>query len=367
MTGPAARPVPLPGLEKIAPYKPGDAGDAEAVKLSSNENALGASPKAVAAFHEAGERLHLYPEGSARVLREAIGARHELDPARIVCGAGSDELLQLLGRAFVASGDEVLYSAHGFLVYPLVARQCRATPVAAPERDLTVDVDAVLAQVTDKTRIVYIANPNNPTGTMLSAEEVRRLHAGLPGNVLLVLDAAYAEFVEDPAYEAGAALVHEAPNVVMTRTFSKIYGLAALRLGWMYGPAEVVDVIHRMRGPFNVSAPAIAAGAAAVTDEEHVMRSRAHNSCELARLTEAARRLGVLAAPSVGNFLLLRFPGEGSAGSDAADAFFRERHLILRAVKPYGLPDCLRLTVGREEENGRVIDALDAFMARVAA
>jgi len=359
------RPTPLPGLEKIAPYVPGQSGldgQATVIKLSSNENALGASAQAIAAYRAAGDHLHLYPDGSATVLREAIGALNAIDPARVVCGAGSDEVLQILARAFVAPGQEVLYSAHGFMVYPLIARQCRAVPVAAPETNLTVDVDAILAAVTDKTRIVFIANPNNPTGTVLPGSEIRRLHAGLPGDVLLVLDAAYAEFADGDDYESGQELASEAPNVVMTRTFSKIYGLAAVRLGWMYGPSEIVDVVHRLRGPFNVTAPAIAAGVAALGDQEHVRRSKAHNATELALLEKTAVALGVLATPSVGNFTLLRFPDVAGKMAGDADAFLKARGIILRGMAPYGLSDCLRLTVGRAEENRRVIEALEAFM-----
>jgi len=357
--------TPLPGLEKISAYVPGESGldgQANVIKLSSNENALGASPKAIAAYRAAGDHLHLYPDGSARVLREAIGELNDIDPARVVCGAGSDEVLQILARAFVAPGQEVVYSAHGFMVYPLIARQCRAVPVAAPETNLTVDVDAILSAVTDKTRIVFIANPNNPTGTLLPDAEIRRLHAGLPGNVLLVLDAAYAEFVDRDDYDGGQALASDAPNVVMTRTFSKAYGLAAVRLGWMYGPSEIVDVVHRLRGPFNVTGPAIAAGVAAIGDQDHVRRSVAHNVAELAKLEDTAAKLGLLAVPSICNFTLLRFPEAAGKTASDADAFLKARGIILRGMAAYGLSDCLRVTVGREDENRRVIEALEAFM-----
>lgn len=363
----AARgPQPRPGILDIRPYKGGDsaiAGVAKPVKLASNENALGASPKAKAAFIAAAERLNIYPDGDARLLREAIGEAHGLDPARIVCGAGSDELLQILARAYAGPGDEIVFSAHGFLVYPLAAMQVGARPVAVPERALTADVDAILSRVGPKTRIVFLANPNNPTGTLLSQAEVARLHQGLPERVLLVLDAAYAELVDSAAYDPGVALAGKTANVVMTRTLSKAYGLAALRIGWAYGPAAVIDVVHRMRGPFNVAAPAIAAGVAAICDQDFLAASRRHNTAERAKMTAVAEELGLLAAPSEGNFILLRFPdAEGKRAPDA-DAFLRQRGLILRRLEPYGLGDCLRLTIGTTEQNGLVAAALGDFMA----
>ena len=279
------RPQPRPGVLKIQAYVPGKSsapGVAKVFKLSSNETPLGASPKAIAAYNAVGAHLHDYPDGAATELREAIGRTYGLDPERIVCGAGSDDLLNLLARAYLQDGDEAIHTTHGFLVYPIATLGAGATPVVAAEKEFTADVDAILATVTPRTKIVFLANPNNPTGTYIPFDEVKRLHAGLPKHVLLVIDAAYAEYVRRNDYESGIELVATSENVVMTRTFSKIYGLAALRLGWLYGPAHVVDAVNRIRGPFNVGAPSIAAGVAAIADVGHVERSREHNEKWLA-------------------------------------------------------------------------------------
>lgn len=358
------RPEPRPGILDIAAYVPGAhsaPGAAKVHKLSSNETPLGASPAAVEAVRELSNRLELYPDGSATALREAIAAVHGLNPANIVCGNGSDDLLALLTRSYLQPGDEGIFSEHGFLVYRIQILAAGATPVVAPEKDERADVDALLAAVTDKTRMIFIANPNNPTGTYLPFEEVRRLHAGLPKNVLLVLDAAYAEYVRKNDYEAGIELVSSARNVVMTRTFSKIYGLAGLRLGWMYGPAPIVDVINRVRDPFNVSAAAIAAGAAAMRDRAHVERAVAHNATWLGWLEKELSALGLRVTPSVGNFLLIHFPG-GKHSAEAADWFLLDRGYILRRVAAYGFPEALRMTVGSEEANRGVVAALAAFL-----
>jgi histidinol-phosphate aminotransferase len=355
---------PRPGILEIAAYVPGRdsaPGAAKVYKLSSNETPLGPSPAAAAAFRDMAGRLELYPDGSASALRRAIAEVHGLNPENIVCGNGSDDLLALLCRAYLAPGDEGIYSAHGFLVYRIQMLAAGATPVAAPETDERADVDAILAAVTPKTRMVFIANPNNPTGTYLPFEEVRRLHAGLPANVLLVLDAAYAEYVRRNDYEAGIELVSSSRNVVMTRTFSKVYGLAALRIGWMYAPAEVVDVLNRIRDPFNVNAAAIAAGAAAMRDRAHVERAVAHNETWLGWLTAEFGKLGLRVTPSAGNFLLVHFPG-GSRSAEAADNFLSARGFLLRRVAAYGFPDALRMSVGSEEANRGVVAALAEFM-----
>lgn len=351
----------------ISPYVGGRSslgGRRNVIKLSSNESALGPSPRAVEAFAACGAGLHRYPDGGASALRAAIGHLHGLDAERIVCGAGSDELLGLLTKAYAGEGDEVLYSQHGFLVYDIAARSVGATPVAAPETDHRADVDALLGHVTDKTRIVFLANPNNPTGTYLSKGELRRLWGGLPENLLLVLDSAYAEFVSAPDYEAGIDLVDVGANVVMTRTFSKAYGLASLRLGWAYGPPAVIDVLNRIRGPFNVSGPALAAGLAAIEDQAHIEHARAHNDRWLARLTDQLPKFGLEVVPSVCNFLLIRFPREAGRDSKAADAFLSERGLILRNVDNYHLPDCLRATIGLDHEMEALIRALEEFMSK---
>ena len=365
----ANRPQPRPGVLDIAPYVPGKSsapGVAKVFKLSSNETPLGPSANAIAAYRAAGEHLEDYPDGSALALREAIGAAFGLDPDRIVCGAGSDDLLNLIARAYLKDGDEAIHATHGFLVYPIATLAAGATPVVAPETNYTVNVDAILTSVTPRTMVVFLANPNNPTGTYIPFDEVKRLHKGLPPYVLLVLDAAYAEYVQRNDYESGIELVATTDNVVMTRTFSKIYGLAALRLGWMYGPAHVVDAINRIRGPFNVNAPAIAAGIAAIRDSAHVERARAHNADWLAWLTEEIGKLGLKVTPSIANFLLIHFSDRKGHTAKDADAFLTKRGLILRQVGAYRLPNALRMSVGTEEANRLVVQALKEFMGNPA-
>src|SRR5712672_40441 len=289
------RPQPRPGVLAIDPYVPGRSaapGVSRVFKLSSNETPLGPSPNAIAAYRAVADRLADYPDGAATALREAIGSAFGLDPNRIVCGAGSDDLLNLLADAYLQDGDEAIHTTHGFLVYPIATLASGARPVVAAETNYTADVDAILAAVTARTRIVFLANPNNPTGTYLPFHEIKRLHSGLPPRVLLVLDAAYAEYVRRNDYEAGIELVATSENVVMSRTFSKIYGLAALRLGWLYAPAHVVDALNRIRGPFNVNAAAIEAGVAAMDDVAHLEASRTHNEVWLAWLIEEIRKLG---------------------------------------------------------------------------
>jgi histidinol-phosphate aminotransferase len=364
---PGTPPLPRPGILDIAPYVGGEAriaGVERPIRLASNESALGPSPKAMAAYAALASDIHRYPEGNAQTLREAIGQRHGLDPERIVCGAGSDELIALLMRCYAGPGDEVLYSRHGFAIYPIGALSVGATPVAAPERALTADVDALLEHVTPRTRMVFIANPNNPTGTYLSAQELGRLHAGLPSSVVLAVDAAYAEFVNRNDYETGGKLVDSADNVVMLRTFSKIYALAGLRLGWAYCPAAIVDVLNRVRGPFNVSTPAIAAGVAAVEDIESLQRARAHNDHWLPWFSERLAALGLPLTPSVANFVLPRFPDEPDRNAEAAFAFLRSRGILTRKMGGYGLPQHLRVTIGTGEEMERVAAVLGEFMIR---
>ncbi|WP_036358388.1 histidinol-phosphate transaminase [Microvirga sp. BSC39] len=360
----SVRPQPRPGVMQIDAYVPGKskaAGVAKIHKLSSNETPLGPSPKAMEAIRTF-DHLELYPDGAATKLREAIAARYGLDPNRIVCGTGSDELLSLITNAYVGPGDEGIFTEHGFLVYRIAIQAAGGTPVVAPEKDLRTDVDAILKKVTDRTKIVFLANPNNPTGTYIPFDEVKRLHAGLPPHVLLVLDAAYAEYVRRNDYEAGLELVATSENVVMTRTFSKIYGLANLRLGWMVAPPHIADAINRIRGPFNVSGPAIAAGIAAIQDEAHIAKAIEHNERWLAWLTREIEALGLKVTPSVGNFLLVHFPQEAGRTAKEADSFLSSRGLILRQVEAYGLPDALRLTVGSEEANGLVVAALRDFL-----
>ena len=362
-------PQPRPGVLDIAPYIPGKStapGVAKVFKLSSNETPLGPSANAVVAYRAAGEHLEDYPDGSASALREAIGAVFGLDPDRIVCGAGSDDLLNLLARAYLTDGDEAIYTTHGFLVYPIATMGTGANPVAVPENNFTADVDGILKAVTSKTKIVFLANPNNPTGTYVPFDEVKRLQKSLPQNVLLILDAAYAEYVQRNDYESGIELVATTDNVVMTRTFSKIYGLAALRLGWMYGPAHVIDAINRIRGPFNVNGPAIAAGIAAIRDTAHVEKARAHNTRWLAWLTTEIGNLGLPVTPSAANFVLIHFPEVRGRTAKDADDFLAKRGLILRQVGAYKLPNALRMSVGTEEANRLVVQALKEFLGKTA-
>jgi histidinol-phosphate aminotransferase len=361
----AQRPQPRPGVLAIDPYVPGESaapGAARVFKLSSNETPLGPSPRAVAAYHAAAEHLADYPDGAATALRAAIGRAFGLDPERIVCGAGSDDLLHLLAAAYLRDGDEAIHTTHAFLIYPIAILGSGATPIVAPERNHTADVDAMLAALSERTKIVFLANPNNPTGTYVPFDEVKRLHRGLPPHVLLVLDAAYAEYVRRNDYEAGIELVATSENVVMCRTFSKIYGLAALRLGWLYGPAHVVDALNRIRGPFNVNSAAMAAGIAAINDTPHVEAARTHNEKWLAWLTSEIRKVGLEVTPSIANFVLIHFPQSKRHTAAEADAFLTRRGLILRRVGAYKLPNALRMTVGSEEANQRVVAALREFM-----
>ena len=363
---PEAGLVPRPGILEITPYVGGEAkapGIQRPIRLASNESALGPSSKAMAAYSALAADIHRYPDGNAQELREALGRRHGLDSERIVCGAGSDELITLLLRCYAGPGDEVLYSRHGFLMYPINALAVGARPVAAPERDLTVDVDALLARVTERTRIVFIANPNNPTGTYLGAQEIARLHAGLPSSVLLAIDAAYAEFVNRNDYEPGIALVNRAENVVMLRTFSKIYALAGLRLGWAYCPPAIADLLNRVRSPFNVGAAAQAAGIAAVEDIEALNRARAHNERWLPWFSERLAALGLSLTPSVANFVLARFPDAPQKNADAACTFLQSRGILTRKMGAYGLPQHLRITIGTGLEMQTVANALGEFMA----
>ena len=363
-------PTPKPGIMDISPYVGGDAsveGVAKIIKLSSNEGATGPSPKAVAAFQAAGASLHRYPDGGANDLRAGLAEMYGLDINRLICGNGSDEIIGHLIQAYAGPGDEVLYSEHGFLMYPLGAMANGATPVTARETDYTASVDAYLAAVTERTTIVFIANPNNPTGTYLPHSELQRLRVGLPDDVLLVIDSAYAEFVSRNDYAPGIEMVSAHDNVVMTRTFSKIYGLAALRLGWAYCPAEVAQVFHRVRGPFNVNAAAQAAGLAALRDVKHTDEARAHNDRWLPWLQGECDRLGLSYIPSVGNFLTVQFDGNSVVGGarDAAAAleFLRTKGILPRAIGGYGLGDFLRFTIGLEDENRAVVNALEEFLS----
>ena len=360
------QPQPKPGITSISPYVGGKSkaeGAKRVIKLSSNENPWGPSPKAVAAYQAAMGNLQRYPDGSHIELHEAIGRIHGLPAAQIICGSGSDELLGLLVHAYAGPGDEVLFTEHGFLMYKIYTLGNGATPVQAPEKNLHADVDALLARVTERTKIVFLANPNNPTGTLIPTSEVRRLRAGLPEHVILGLDAAYAEYVEDESYDAGATLVQEGTNTVMFRTFSKIYGLPAIRLGWAYAPAAIIDIMNRVRSPFNVTSPALLAGIAAVQDQDYIKEMRVKNAAERKRIAHSLKPLGFEVIPSATNFLLVKF----GARAKEANAFLTGEGLIVREVGNYGLPEYLRITVGTTEENTLLLDALIRFAQAKAA
>ncbi len=360
------RPIPRSSVMEIEAYVPGKSGAPGAMKvykLSSNETPLGPSPKAVAAFREAAGSLELYPDGAATRLRVAIGERYGLDPQRIVCGNGSDDLLHLIASAFVGEGDEGVFTEHGFLVYRIAILAAGGSPVVVPEKNLTADVDAILAAVSPRTKIVFIANPNNPTGTYLPISEVKRLHAGLAPHVVLVLDHAYAEYVTRDDYANGLELANAHPNIVVTHTFSKIHGLASLRIGWAYGHPVVCDAVNRIRGPFNVNGAALEAGIAAIGDIDHVNAAIAHNDHWRSWLEAQIAELGLKVTPSVGNFVLMHFPDEPGKSAADADAFLSARGLVLRRVSAYGLPNALRMTVGAEEPNRLVVEALTEFVA----
>lgn len=361
------RPIARPGIAQITPYVGGEAkipGVNRVIKLASNENALGPSALAVEALQKHATAMHRYPDGGSVELRAALGTHFDIDPALIVCGTGSDELIQLLVRGFAGPGDEVIHSRHGFLMYAIAALAAGVTPVSVPETDLTADVDQILAAVTDRTKLVFLANPNNPTGTYLPASEIRRLHAGLPGDVVLVLDAAYAEFVDVADYEPGIELVQTSDNVVMLRTFSKLFALGGLRVGWGFCPPGIADVLNRLRGVFNVSSAAQAAVLAALADHDHQQRSREHNLVWRRWTDDSLARLGLAAVPSQGNFLLVRLPDDLARNADAGFEYLKSRGIITRKMGAYHLSEYLRITIGTEEEMRLTVAALADFLAQ---
>lgn len=355
-------PEPKAGITSITPYVGGKSkadGAARVIKLSSNENPWGPSPKAVEVYKELADQLHRYPDGGHAALREAIARVHGLPAEQLICGAGSDELLGLLVHAYAGPGDEVLYTQHGFLMYKIYTLGNGATPVEAPEKNLTADVDALLAKVTERTKIVFLANPNNPTGSVIPFSEVKRLRENLPSHVILGLDAAYAEYLDDADYDAGESLVKAGTNTVMFRTFSKIYGLPGLRLGWAYASAGIIDILNRVRSPFNVNAPALAAGIAAVYDQDYVNDMRRKNAAERERLVQSLKQKGFDVVPSETNFVLVKF-GDRVA---EVNAHLAAQGLIVREVAGYGLPQYLRISIGTTEENSILIEALSRVSA----
>ncbi|MCW3476992.1 histidinol-phosphate transaminase [Limobrevibacterium gyesilva] len=357
-------PRPRPEVMKIAAYVAGESkvpGVNRIIKLSSNEGAFGPPPGAQAAYATAAAELHRYPDGGSVELRRAIGARFGLDAERIVCGTGSDELIGHLCHIYGGPGTDIIMSMHGFTMYQIAGTYAGSRVLKAPERNLTTDVDAILAAVTPATRLVFVANPNNPTGSLLPQAEMERLRRLLPPDVLLAIDAAYAEYVESPDYDAGAKLVDAGDNTVMLRTFSKVFGLGGLRVGWAYAPPGVVDALNRVRGVFNVNLAAQAAAVAALAEPGWVEKNRAHNTEWRAKLSAALEAAGIKAWPTEGNFILADFAT--AARAEAANAFLRNRGIIVRGMAAYDLAHCLRITVGTAEECGLVAETLAAFMA----
>ncbi|MDU8927178.1 histidinol-phosphate transaminase [Alisedimentitalea sp. MJ-SS2] len=352
--------TPQPGIMEIDLYVGGKssiAGRDDVLKLSSNENPLGPSPVALDALVAAASGAHRYPSTDHAELRAAIGEVHGLDPERIICGVGSDEVLQFVCQAYAGPGDEIIHTEHGFSMYPILAHMAGATPIKVPERNRVVDVDLVLAAITDRTRVIFITNPGNPTGTILPDGALERLVAAVPEHVIVVLDGAYTEFAD--GHDGGVTLADTRPNVLMTRTFSKIYGLGGLRIGWGYGAKELIDVLNRIRQPFNLSVVQLAAGEAAVRDQDWVHECARLNADQRARLTGALRQLGIACDDSFGNFVLARFASEAEAL--AADAALQDDGIIVRRVGGYGFPEGLRITIGDEAMTGRVIAALNRW------
>ena len=358
--------APNPHVLEIVPYIAGEAklpGFDHPAKLSSNESPLGPSPAALDAYVKAGAELERYPDGAAIELRETLARAHGLASDQVVCGTGSEQLIDGLCRAYAGPGDEVVFTEHAFIMYHVATLACGATPVRVPEVEYTADVDAMLAAVTPQTRIVFIANPNNPTGTVIDRAALHRLREGLPENVLLVVDAAYCEYIDTPDYSFGAELVQPVDgNTVVLHTFSKIYGLAALRVGWARCPREVAMVLHRVRGVFNVATPAQLAAIAALGDAAHIAKARDHNDRWLPWLAERIAALGFKVTPSAGNFLLFHCADENERV--ALDQALRGAGIILRPVANYGLPAALRATIGIEDENRRMVDVLERFVAK---
>jgi histidinol-phosphate aminotransferase len=355
-------PAPKPWIMDIAPYVPGRStteDGRQVAKLSSNENPLGTSPSARAAFGVAAQSLERYPDAGAALLREAIAARYGLDPARVIYGTGSDEILHMAAGAYAGPGDEVIQVRYGFAVYEIATKRVGATLVTAPDKDYATDTDAILACVTDKTRIIFLANPNNPTGTYESRSEIARLHASLPGHVMLVIDQAYAEYLEPDEADGGLELAMTAANVIVTRTFSKIYGLAAERIGWGYGSADAADAMHRIRAPFNVTTGGQAAAISALADTAFVDLSRAHNAKWRSWLADEITKMGnagLRAVPSKANFLLVLF--EGAVTAETAYKALMDQGYLVRWLPGQGLGHGLRISIGTEQETRGVAAAL---------
>jgi histidinol-phosphate aminotransferase len=364
----AARPLPKPGILDIHAYVPGKSkadGIAEPVKLSANENALGSSPLAQQAYASAGQSLHVYPDPRASIVRAAVAERWRLEPERLIFGCGSDEVFALLNQTFLEPGDNMVQGEYGFAAFAIGALACQAEVRRAHEPGFRIDVDELLKCVDERTRLLFLANPGNPTGTWIPYSEVRRLHDALPPSVVLVLDGAYGEFVSDPAFDDGLDLARTASNVVVTHTFSKLHGLAALRIGWGYAPLEIAQAVDRIRLPFNTSIAAQRAAVAALGDEEFQQASLDLVETWRPWLTQQIGGLGLdVIGPSAANFVLVGFPKTPGRTAADADAFLSARGLLLRQLGNYGLTDHLRITIGLEGQNRALVDALADFMSR---
>ena len=360
----ASAPAPKPGILDIAPYVGGKSrieGVAEPMKLSSNENMLGAGPKAREAFEAAVRNIHIYPDGRASKLRQAVADHHGLEPERLIFGNGSDEVFALLNQTYLTPGDNIVTGQYGFLAYRISARANQAEVKLAPEPQFKATPEALLEQVDERTRIVYVSSPSNPTGSYNTAEEIRRLHEGLRPDILLVIDEAYAEYVTEPDWETSFGLARDSENIVVTRTFSKIHGLGGLRIGYGYAPLKVAEAVDRIRLPFNVSVPGIEAAVAALGDEAHQQASRELIHTWRPRMTQAIRGFGFEVLPSAANFVLVRFR-DGEQAQKAND-YLNSKGVIVRPVGGYGLPEALRITIGTEDQNRAVLDALSEFAA----
>jgi histidinol-phosphate aminotransferase len=363
--GSADRPIPKPGILDIIPYKPGKSqaeGFEHPVKLSSNENILGCSSAAKAAFIAAADRLNVYPDGRSNALREAVARHFDIEPERLVFGDGTDEVLHLINQVYLEPGDNIVQGQYGFGAYAIGARACGGEVRFAPEPNLRIDVDEIFKCVDSRTRLVFITQPANPTGTWLTTDELRRLHAGLPPSVMLVIDAAYAEFATEPLFDDGLALARAADNVIVTHTFSKLHGLAALRIGWAYCPIEASDALDRIRAPFNTSIAAQEAAVAALADTDFQARSLALMEQWRPWLSQQLGGLGLEVTPSAANFILVRFPTAPGRTAPEAEAFLASHGYLTRGVASYGLPEHLRITIGLEDHNRAVVELLARFM-----
>lgn len=353
-----------PGIMNIAPYVGGESkassSSGRVIKLSSNEGAFGVPERVKDAIRRYADTAHRYPDGGCTELRSALALKYGIDPAHIVCGAGSDEIISFLCQAYVSTGDEVIYSRHGFLMYPISTQVAGGTPIPVPEKMLRTDLQAMLSAVTDKTKIIFIANPNNPTGSYLNRTELRTFLTSLPKHILLVIDSAYAEFVSAPDYSDGHEFVSEFGNVVVTRTFSKIYGMGGVRLGWGHCPPDIADVLNRVRGPFNVSSLAQACGIAALGEDQFISDCKAHNTYWRTRASDALTQAGLQVYPSQGNFLLVSFGTAEKA--ETCRLALKDQGIILRQMGAYGLSECLRISIGHPEEMEIAISALTAYM-----